>query len=1260
MKDEEIIRQVLEGDRELFGLLIRKYQKAIYSLAYSRTGSPEEAQDITQEVFLEAFDRLPSLRSPSKFCGWLRSIARNLTVHHLKRRLRYKAAHRTVEEMAGEYSSGESFSLRDAVLKLIDSLSEPNRIVVTLRFIAGLSSKEVADFLGISVSAVDVRVHRSIKALRRNALSAIQEGMRYEEVSENLTPNLLRRIRERHNMPFLSVNLGERRPVYLDYLHRVISQSRGRIWEEDDMSLIACYGMPIRYEDDLDRAVDTALRIREELESPDLRISVSMVGVELDEKGEMRISEKAIRRMNSLSSSPPGVVLADEMIYTLLSDRYAFEEIQLGGGITAYQLLGRSFSSRGERRSPMVGRCEELESLRGMVEELLIGESGLVNLIGEAGIGKSRLIRELRAACADDGIIWLEGKCMPRSPLPYLPIVQMLMGYFGINEGMKNDKRRDLVESALRRLDMEQALPYICDFLGIKDDFGDEGYERATAEQIRYRTYTFLRDLFTRVSEERPLILVIEDMHWLDESSWELLEYLTCLMDRGDVLILCVQRPNPRGIWERMEEKVSGMKGCRYRRMWLSGLSMRQSRLLIEHSFQSTGIPYEEDVADQICERARGNPFYMEEMLRSYARGGGDVGEIPYRIGSVILSRLDMLDELSRNIVQYASAFSDSIDLAVLRRIFREGDVDEVIERLKRCDFLRTEGGRVLFSHDLLHETIYGDIAPSGRMDIHLDIGKAMEELRSEDLERVYEQLAYHYSRSRDRMKGLEYLMKAGDKLKSAYENEMAIDFYRRALEVAGEIGDGANPQKVEIYESLGMIYDLMGRKRDAQESYLNALKCCSDRRKRSRLYLRLERSAVDKELKDHYLNLARQTLGDDPDSPEIALIYRAQAWRCWNEPGGDDAAHALELAQRGLDLVKDTDNFEEIVQLCQAANWFSIFVTDSEEMPMMYARIAYDAAKRSGDRRLMGIAALLFQKASEWGDESVLLENIEINRMIGDQKELVASYAYLHFHYVGCEKWERAVQALREGIAISREMEDREGGSSEGWLKWCLYGVGRVYAQSGDPEMAERWCRELLNEHRCKDIPHDLFYLNAVMAEAHYHRGEMERARKFVSKAMESLKGIDRDKVADRWYAKQWFWLMMTRWADNRIFPEENLMIARAVMIKQRPIPRGDQALGKIYLMLGEYERSLEHFMRGYVYPPRNPRGWQFLIELARRAPHLEGWRRFLNHLGGRSGNDPEIQEQFHRLLTVWEQFYAAQLSGAIKQGDKHQGSSV
>ena len=1246
MEDEDIIRKVLEGNKELFGFLIRKYQKAVYALAYSRTGSPEEAQDITQETFLEAFDRLPSLRSPSKFSSWLRSIARNLTVHHLKCKVRRKTVHREMEEIAGGYpSADEGSSLRDAALKLIDSLSEPNRIVITLRFIAGLSSKEVADFLGISVSAVDVRVHRSIKALKRNAIKAIQEGMKFEEVSENLTPNLLRRIKERRNVPFLSVDLGERRPAYLDYLHRVISRSRGRIWEENDVNLIACYGIPTRYEDDLDRAANTALRIRRELDSPDLRISISMVGVELDESGEARISERTSRRVSSLSSHLPGVVLADEIIYALLSDKYAFEEVQLEGGITAYQLLDRSRPPDVRHHSPMIGRCEELKSLKEMVEGLLIGESGLVNLIGEAGIGKSRLIRELKAACADDGIIWLEGKCMPHSPIPYLPFVQMLERYFGVSKEMRDKEKRILIERSLSGFDMSRALPYICDFLGIKGDFEDENYERATAEQIRYRTYIFLRDLLVGISEGRPLVLVVEDMHWLDEPSSELLEYLMCLTDRGDVLIICVQRPSPKGIWERLEEKASEMKGCRYRRMRISGLSMRQSQLLIKHVFQYAGLPYMGDVADRICERAGGNPFYMEEMLRSYVHKDTDVGEIPYRIGAVILSRLDMLDEVGRRVLQYASAFSDSIDIEVLRHIFQGIDVDEVVERLKKCDFLRTEGRRTMFSHDLLQETIYKDIAPSGRMKIHLDIGKAMEKLYLEGLEKVYERLAYHYSRSGDRVKGLEYLMKAGDKLKSAYENEMAIDFYRRALEIAEEIGDSVNPQKVEIYESLGMIYTLMGKKGDARESYFNALKCCSGRRKCTRLYLRLESSAVDRRSKDRYLSLACQTLGDDPGSPEMALIYCARAWRCWNEPGEEDATQALELAQRGLELVRDTDNFEEIVQLCQAANWFSIFVTDSDEMPKMYARIAYDAARRSGDRRLMGIAALLFQKASEWSDESVLLESIEINRMIGHQKELVASYAYLHFHYVRHEEWERADQALREGLAISREMEDREVGSSEGWMKWCLYGIGRIYAQSGNPEMAERWCEELLDEHRCRDIPHDLFYLNAVMTEAHYHRGEIGKAREFVSKAMKAFKGLNRDNIAARWYAKQWFWFMMERWADDRIFPEENLKIARVMIMRRRPIPRSAQALGKIYLMLGEYERALEHFMRGYVYPPKDPKGWQFLTELAQKAPYLERWKGFLNHLEGRSKDDPEAREQFHRLLAVWEQCRALYL---------------
>jgi RNA polymerase sigma-70 factor (ECF subfamily) len=174
MSDSEIIQRVLSGEKEAFSILVRKYQNAIHGLAFHTTQNTHDAEDIAQETFMEVFHHLPTLKEPDKFASWLRAIANNLCASwirkkksqaNLEERLSNRPETSEVSADFGSFGIGADEDTYESLMKVVNTLSEPNRIVIILKYLEGLSNLEIAEFLGISPSAVNVRIHRSLKQL---------------------------------------------------------------------------------------------------------------------------------------------------------------------------------------------------------------------------------------------------------------------------------------------------------------------------------------------------------------------------------------------------------------------------------------------------------------------------------------------------------------------------------------------------------------------------------------------------------------------------------------------------------------------------------------------------------------------------------------------------------------------------------------------------------------------------------------------------------------------------------------------------------------------------------------------------------------------------------------------------------------------------------------------------------------------------------------------------------------------------------------
>jgi DNA-binding SARP family transcriptional activator/predicted ATPase len=520
-----------------------------------------------------------------------------------------------------------------------------------------------------------------------------------------------------------------------------------------------------------------------------------------------------------------GQILVGESTYRLTWRAFEFAPLSLDikgmeGPVTAYQverLLPQPKKARGIEglRADLIGRDEEFAKLKKALK-VLNGRGQMVTLVGEAGVGKSRLVAELKEVALTPGDgkptpLWLEGRCLEvGTAASYAPFIDIFRGYFTWGAQEDDRSRREHILSSLQRMmergdlakeRFEAAYPFLGRLLSVRlEDEWEERLAGNSPEQVRRRTFVAVHDFFVALSRQQPVVLVFEDLHWADDLSLDLISLLMEGLRLGPLLLLCVYRPE----WEHKCWHLATIASqkCRerYTELYLRELTHQQSQRLVESLLTIETLPA--SVRDLILDRSQGNPFFIEEVVRSLIDRGivyrdgdcwcareeeMDSAIIPDSVQSIILSRLDHLDADLKHVLQVA---------AVIGRIFRRRVLEHAAQQKAGLESALWElEDRALvyqertvpeveysFKHVLTQEAVYRNILRRHRRGYHQRVAGAIEVLYPDNLEEYYEQLAYHYEEGGHVEKAVEYLLKAGEKAKRHSANEAAIAHLTRGL----------------------------------------------------------------------------------------------------------------------------------------------------------------------------------------------------------------------------------------------------------------------------------------------------------------------------------------------------------------------------------------------------------------------------------------------------------------------------------------------
>ena len=613
-------------------------------------------------------------------------------------------------------------------------------------------------------------------------------------------------------------------------------------------AILAFFGAPIAHEDDPNRAVLAGLEIlqeigpyREEVERKwgvefEVRVGINTGLVVVGEVGsDLRVEYTALGDAINVAArmeqaAQPGTVLITADTHRMVAPLCEFEDlgrIEVRGKsepVGTYRVL-RTKSEPGRERgiegldSPMVGRDKEMERLLGLVADLRQGRGQIVSLVGEAGLGKSRIIAELHHTLTDHGLLeedgpsssgaagsvglgWYEGRSRSyESSTPYAPFVGLFNSFFRLDAADSDAGKYEKIILALNSMQPEgglNAAPLIATILGVPVPEEDKHLlQYLQPPQVKEKTFQAVAQIFERSAASRPTVLVFEDLHWSDPTSLELLDNLMALTDRVPLMLMAVLRPvRQEPAWRIHESARRDFAHC-YSSIALEPLDEENSRTLVGNLLEIEDLP--DRVRTLILSKAEGNPFFVEEVIRSLLDANlvvrenshwvatGEIANIalPDTLLGVITARLDRLSEESRQVAQTASVIGREFALGTLTEIYQaQAHVDEALADLQRRELIR-EKSRVphphyMYKHVLTQEAACASLLLARRRELHLQVAQSLEQNNPEQIH----EMARHFMEAQQQGRAVPYLVEAGDQAAQAYATSEAVGYYRRALDI--------------------------------------------------------------------------------------------------------------------------------------------------------------------------------------------------------------------------------------------------------------------------------------------------------------------------------------------------------------------------------------------------------------------------------------------------------------------------------------------
>ncbi len=954
----------------------------------------------------------------------------------------------------------------------------------------------------------------------------------------------------------------DRDPEYIrDLINRCFEKMAGAVEHYGGVvvhflgdAVLAAFGAPRAHEDDPERAVRAALEMTEGVEKVgraeklDLGLAtgihcgeVVVGGISIGDRLDFTAFGDAVNTASRLQSLAGfNEILISQRIYQAVHHAFELESRPPAfvknkrEPIINYKVLGPKGRQLRQRprghgvQTLLVGRDKEIRQIESAVRPLTRGNPAFLCFVGEPGVGKSRLTRETHDRLRLDNLRWLEAGCVSfGTSMPYGPVLDLLRAALDVQETDPLSKILDKIQTGTRGLEgadqrMRDALAYLLGETSSKNPLSQLDPKKRK-ETLIAESVAFIKGLAAR----GPLALLVDDLHWSDPLTVEWMDALVADPGKRPLLVIACYRPVFNHAWPESAKPVV---------IEVKELSDHDSRRLLFELLDVKSLPA--NMVQDILNRTRGNPFFIEELIYAFKdagvlvqRGGKwefarelKTAEIPDTLRHVILARIDSLEVRLRRILQCASVIGRGFRYEILEYITDfQARLDSYVHDLVDVHFLIEQSLLAelmyLFRHAVARDVTYETLLRRRRAEFHRKVGESIESLHADQLERHYEFLAHHYYFSDNPQKAAYYLDKAGEKLERLYANEAAIQACERLIEVIEKrLPKNAEYTrlKVEALIRLGRVQKLLGNYDASAAAYQTAIRTAD----------RLDRAA-DLAAK------ARRNLADVDrllGRHDRALKHLEFAGQLWQQLG--DAASGLTVyTSKGVVLMAQgkygqaAAEFRKGVELARAAGTRQSLANALNDLGIAYLHsgrpqdalaaftealgLMEELADKKGTVACLNNIGMCHERLAQF-DQAMNFygRSFELAQKIGHQYAILGSLINIGQCYQYQGDFKGAVRQFRRVIRMSESRPNPYAASvAFGNLATNLVCMGR---DSDEVQAALDSAYSLARESR-----NHLAQVNAALAET-LHLTSCNQFSKAVKLAQATLADIEAKNYAD------------------------------------------------------------------------------------------------------------------------------------------------
>lgn len=943
---------------------------------------------------------------------------------------------------------------------------------------------------------------------RKNVTVLFSDLTGYSGLTEKLDPEIVKKIT---NKIFSEIS-------------RIVGRYEGFVERVFGDEVLVYFGVPKSYENHATRAILAAREIHALVEALSIEFGeiagrplkmhtgidtgLVVTGETDVRKGMDGFAGQAINIASRLAESAgPGEILVGPETYRVAQENFIFEALPfqslkgLNEPIHIYRVINiRNKTTKFDiqfkpRLTPFIGRQRELELLLDYLEHSQESRSLAVSVVSRPGEGKSRLVYEFRKALTNQNVTVREGTCYSYyMSTAFYPVLAILKSYFNIREGDRDQKIREKLKRGLKTIGLDESMfiPYL--HLIFSVDTAGPQKALPNPEEIKDRIVDVFKGFIIKDSRSQALIIAIEDLHWIDKSSEEVITDVIKLMPDTNVLFVFTYRTEYVPPWESAPF---------YYQITLNPLTYQESISIVNSLLNAGQI--ETELAHLLIEKTRGVPFFIEEFTRSLLdrknielkagkyRLAGTVENmgVPSRIQDVVAARLDSLPRSAKVLLQKCAVAGQEFGHDVIS--FVSGLSAEALQTqlsiLMASQLLFEKRlalqSKYFFRHSLTQEVAYDTMLVSKRKQIHERVGSAIEKLYHKNIDQFYELLAHHYGSSENREKAHKYLLLAGNKAVASYSNWDAFHFFKSAADLIDEMPEGNDSIRKKLH-SLNLLQIPMFRLGYPEDS----------------LRLMMEGARLSKQLKDE------KSLAKFYDL--IGNFYTVK---------GGDPLLGIKYSEKCLALAEMTQDFEITAKV--ARGLCGSYIVAGEPLKSLnlaekvIAKLENETAPLDHHKEQSKIAPVFYalhahslgwlgnlNEGKQSAEKAVLLSRDNVNFYDLAYIHFLCGYLYMHMSN-GKEvlaHFEKCIHYCEEGKVVI-------------WLGLAYTGLGMGYFFDGNLKLAKKNVAKGLEIQEESQIPYYLSFHLLALGLVSYDLGSLNHARRYFGDALKFS-----EKYAEKW----------------------------------------------------------------------------------------------------------------------------------------------